>query len=133
MAKAISILVVDDSPLIRKKLYADLTERGAKVLLAGSVVDAKKQVLDAAEIGVFLIDYNLPGANGLDFLAWLREREAYAETPAMLLTTQCRSDDASSDALGISAWLVKPVSIENLWLVIEAVTAGKKPGEAAIL
>ena len=121
MAKVISILVVDDSPLICKSLHRDLTEKGAEVREARSVASAKKQVSESPPIDLFLIDYNLPGSNGLEFLTWLRQQDSYARTPAMFLTTQRKPDELAPDALGIRAWLVKPVSIDNLWLAIQTI------------
>ena len=123
MEKAISILVVDDSPLICKSLRTDLTAKGAVVREASSVGSAKKQVMESPPIDLFLIDYNLPGSNGLDFLKWLRKLDAYTYTPAMFLTTQQKPEGLDPGDLGIRAWLVKPVSIDNLWLAIKTIVA----------
>ena len=108
------VLVVDDSATIRRHLRAILEDEGLEVLDATNgaegLVEALRQPVD-----LFILDVNMPGTNGLEMLAQLRELEGYASTPAFVLTAE------SSPALveqgrkvGATAWIIKPVNPATL-------------------
>lgn len=79
-----AVVVVDGDPAVRHALKFSLEVEGFAVftyangheLLQSSVPDQ----------GCLVVDYNLPGMNGLDLLIELRSREV--EIPAILIATQ---------------------------------------------
>jgi FixJ family two-component response regulator len=79
-----TVLVVDDDPAVRNSLRFSLEIDGYQVRLFHS----DKDVLDLDELpqsACLILDYNLPGANGLDLLAAMRAR-GYT-SPAILITS----------------------------------------------
>jgi FixJ family two-component response regulator len=79
-----TILVVDDDPAVRNSLRFSLEIDGYRVRLFQS----DRDVLDLEELprsACLVVDYNLPGANGLDLLAAMRAR-GYS-SPAILITS----------------------------------------------
>ena len=70
------ILVVDDHVLIRDALRSVLKEvkRDAAVLEASDCSQAMEQIAEHADIGLILLDLNLPDRDGFSVLAELRER-----------------------------------------------------------
>jgi response regulator RpfG family c-di-GMP phosphodiesterase len=67
------------------------------------------------QVGIFLLDVNMPGMDGFELLARLRAQPQYARVPVAMLTAA--GDDASLEralALGADDYLVKPVSSYEL-------------------
>ena len=83
MTEQVRVVVVDDHPMVRAGLAAQLT-RSEQVALAGeadSVGQAKAVITDAAP-DVVLVDHQLPDGHGLDLLAHLT-----GTGPAVVLVT----------------------------------------------
>jgi CheY-like chemotaxis protein len=62
-----------------------------------------------------LLDVHLPGAAGLDVLAWLRGWPATAELPVVMVSGSGDSQDINrAFELGANSYLVKPVAFDAL-------------------
>lgn len=68
------VLVVDDEPLIRKAISRLLSKRGYSVVVAADGHEAMREA-DQMPFDVALVDYEMPGRNGLKVLSELRERQ----------------------------------------------------------
>ena len=66
------VLVVDDELLIRKAVSRLLTRRGYTVVAAADGEDALREA-ERLPFDVAIVDYEMPGRNGLQVLAGLRE------------------------------------------------------------
>ncbi|GMU42088.1 MAG: response regulator [Xanthomonadales bacterium] len=110
------LLVVDDDAGAREWMQALLQRSGAQVRLApealSALILAQQQVFDAA-----LLDWDLPGLNGLDLARTLR-----VQFPAMkLLAVTGRTtpaDHARGHQAGFAAHLDKPVRPDELLVAI---------------
>ncbi len=106
-----TILVVDDSPTIRKMVRAalgSLTDVG--FIEAASGLQAI-ETLAIHPVRMVVLDLNMPDMHGLDVLRFLRSHRQYRDLPVMVLTT--RSDDRSREEVleaGASSYLTKPFS-----------------------
>ena len=78
------VVIVDDDPAIRSSLAFSLQTEGFSVRSYASGTELLGDVL-VAKTSCLVIDYRLPGMNGLDLLAELRRRQVVA--PAILITT----------------------------------------------
>ena len=78
------VVIVDDDPAIRNSLAFSLRTEGIAVLAYASGAELLREI-PASGTGCLVIDYKLPGMNGLDLLAELRRRRI--ATPAILITT----------------------------------------------
>lgn len=79
------VLVIDDDQAVRGSLKFSLEIEGFDVRIYGSA----DEILKAEDIptrGCLIIDYYLPGVNGLDLLHQLNARHVHL--PAILITTQ---------------------------------------------
>lgn len=87
MAKALNILVVDDSRIILNRLFQQLNELEvvSKVAKATSFQKAL-EVLSQEEIDVALLDINLPGKNGIDLLSYITQNHPFIK--AIMVTNQ---------------------------------------------
>src|SRR5688572_4581324 len=104
-----TILVVDDSPTIRRMVRAALGSLGdATFIEAGSGLRAI-EVLGMESVQMVVLDLNMPDMHGLDVIRFLRSHDRYRDLPVIVLTTRGdeRSRKLAIDA-GASAYLTKP-------------------------
>lgn len=78
------VLVVDDDPAVRASLKFALELEGFEVRIFASP-DEILHDADLPRAGCLVVDYNLPGQNGLDLLRELKRRNV--TLPAILITT----------------------------------------------
>lgn len=117
------ILVVDDDPLFVAYLGAALREAGYSPATATESWSAMQLVHEfAPEIAI--VDYCLPGGNGLLLLETMRQMRPQI---AGVLVTGCGSEGLAfrSGRLGLAAYLAKPFEIEELLNVIAGMPAGQ--------
>jgi two-component system chemotaxis response regulator CheY len=110
-----TILIVDDSPTIRRMVRASLDSLpDAAFNEAASGLQAI-ETLAVTSVQMVILDLNMPDMHGLDVLRFVRSHEHYKDVPVMILTT--RGDQTSrDDALraGASAYMTKPFSPATL-------------------
>jgi CheY-like chemotaxis protein len=76
---------------------------------------AAKTLLNGEIPNVILLDINMPGVSGIDFLEFLRQRADFKKIPVVMLSTEAA--DVTVDqalALGADGYITKPVSIDEL-------------------
>lgn len=109
------ILVVDDSPTMRRMVMASLRDLdGVHFDQAGSGLEAIER-LALAPVHLVILDLNMPDLHGLDVLQFMRQQAAYRHLPVIVLTTR---DDPTSQAAalaaGASVYLTKPYEPQTL-------------------
>jgi two-component system chemotaxis response regulator CheY len=118
------ILIVDDSPTIRRMVRASLREiSDARLIEAGSGLEAI-ECLALSPATLVILDLNMPDLHGLDVLRFMREHRAYREIPVIILTT--RGDDAARAAAleaGATLFLTKPFEPKVLSGAVTALMA----------
>jgi two-component system chemotaxis response regulator CheY len=104
-----TILVVDDSPTIRRMIKVALTDVSeGRFVEAGSGLEAIEQ-LTLHQVALMVLDLNMPDMHGLEVLAFVRRHPMYRALPVIVVTT--RGDEASRAAAlaaGASLYLTKP-------------------------
>ena len=109
------ILVVDDSPTIRRMIIASLRSlEGVEVDEASSGLEAVER-LALAPVNMLFLDLNMPDIHGIEVIEFVRSHKAYSEIPICVVTT--RGDESSrSTALeaGANIYLTKPFTPERL-------------------
>ncbi len=110
-----NILIVDDSPTMRRMVTASLRAlSGVSFGEASSGLEAIER-LALAPVDLMILDLNMSDMHGLEVLDFLRSHQAYRDIPVIVLTT--RGDEASrTDALaaGASLYLTKPFAPQTL-------------------
>jgi two-component system chemotaxis response regulator CheY len=106
-----TILIVDDSPTIRRMVKASLAGfKNTSLIEAASGLQAIES-LAVTSVDLVVLDLNMPDMHGLDVLRFVRSHDHYKDVPVIVLTT--RGDGTSRDAAlhaGASAYLTKPFS-----------------------
>ena len=80
-----AILVVDDDPMILD-LYRRLLKKYPRVLYAATGTEALQLISEANDITVALIDFDLPGASGLEVIRELKKTFPGAEVVVVTAT-----------------------------------------------
>lgn len=115
-----TVLVVEDDPDIRELLKFTLERAGLKVVEAESGEDALT-VLDGPQPSVAIIDWMLPGINGVELTQRLREDPLTSAMPLIMLTARGEeADKLKSFDSGIDDYLTKPFSPKELVARVKA-------------
>ena len=107
VSKQLNILAIDDSPSMLRTINFTLNAKYKVHTLQKP--ESLKKVLGSVKPDLFLLDYNMPGANGFDLLRTIREYPEHKETPIIFLTAE-RSQENLKEAisLGTSGYILKP-------------------------
>jgi FixJ family two-component response regulator/anti-sigma regulatory factor (Ser/Thr protein kinase) len=119
MACSSRVLVVEDDQASRAFLEIALTKQGYEVVAAEDAAGAQAQ-LTPASIGTFscvVTDYLMPGHNGLELLAWIRQHDPSLAT---ILVTAVGEKNLVAESLrgGAIDFLDKPIDLATLLLSV---------------
>ncbi len=113
------ILVVDDEAEIRTSLEEILSEEGYGVACAANADEAMELVRDAP-YDVVLLDIWLPGRDGLEVLAEMRELKPNARPEVVIISGHGTIEAAvKATKLGAYDFLEKPLSLERTLIVLK--------------
>jgi len=109
------ILIVDDEEAARYGMARAL--KSYSVAEAGSVDEARKAIASARP-DLMLLDINLPGISGLDYL---RELSSGENSPPVVMITAHGSERTAVEAIKAGAYdyLAKPFEVDELRLVVK--------------
>ena len=110
------ILSVDDSAIVRKII------RGAAEILGYELLEAADgyEALSILEINhpnvkLILLDWNMPGMNGIEFLKKAKSNPNFTRIPVMMVTTESeRENIINAIKEGASHYMTKPFTVEDL-------------------
>jgi len=115
------VVIVDDDPAIRSSLAFSLQTEGFSVRSYASGTELLGDDM-TAEAGCLVVDYQLPGMNGLDLVAELRRRRV--AVPAILITTHPSAAVRERAAATGVALVEKPLLGDALFHEIQAALSG---------
>lgn len=128
---AFNVLIIDDSPAMRKFIRRVLALSGVEIgecLDAGDGQEALN-VLRANWVDIVLTDINMPNMNGEQFMEKMAEDPLLSSIPVLVVSTD-RSDARMKRMLGLGAkdYLTKPFLPEQLGGVLGKVLGGRAHG-----
>jgi two-component system chemotaxis response regulator CheY len=108
-------LVVDDSDAVRGLLADHLTQLGFAVEQAANGMEALARATRMQALEVVLLDWDMPGMDGLEVLRRLRAETGTRELPVVMLTTEHELPfvESALDA-GASEYLMKPFDAQTV-------------------
>jgi len=109
-------MVIDDSRAMRMILSRTLQRFGWEVAQASNGKDALDQIhREDSQVGLFLVDWNMPEMNGLDFIRMLRSDARYGTVPIMMVTTETEAEQmAAALEAGANEYVIKPFTEETI-------------------
>src|SRR6266850_32071 len=116
---SLRLLIVDDEEAARYGIRRALEAFGCEINEAGSVETARELMADA-KVDLLLLDVNLPGISGLEFLQELQSGNQ-AEMPLVVIITAHGSERLAVQAVksGAYDYVSKPFELDDLRLVVK--------------
>ena len=111
-----SVLLVEDSRAIRSVMINLMSNIGLQsVHTLENAQDAVAYLESGQTPDVVISDWNLPQMNGLEFLAWMRDRKATQHVPFMMISSE-KKPERVQEALskGVDEYLIKPFHQEEI-------------------
>jgi two-component system chemotaxis response regulator CheY len=108
-------LVIDDSRAMRMLLKRELVALGFEVSEAGDGNEALTRLAELGPVDVVLVDWTMPGMDGMTFVHQIRSDPAYEEMRVVMITSE--SDPAQifhALMAGVDEYATKPITREAL-------------------
>jgi two-component system phosphate regulon response regulator PhoB len=122
-----NILVVEDEPAIQELLALNITQAGHNAMRALSAEHAQ-ELLRETMPDLILLDWMLPGTNGLEFARKLKSDPLTKSIPIIMLTARGDEyDKVRGLEVGADDYVTKPFSPRELNARIKAVLRRRAP------
>ena len=115
MEDTMRALVIDDSKAMRMILKRELVALGFEVFEAGDGQEALSRLAELGAVDVVLVDWTMPGMDGMTFVHQVRAEAAYEEMRVVMITSE--SDPAQifhALMAGVDEYATKPITREAL-------------------
>jgi CheY-like chemotaxis protein len=112
-----TILVVEDDRDSREMLCTWLQQHGCRTLAASEGAEALRQMDEASDLALILLDLMMPGMNGWEFRASQRNHRRFRKVPVVVMT-------AHPNPAGEAEWLdpedvlLKPLDLQAVLHVV---------------
>jgi two-component system chemotaxis response regulator CheY len=120
-----TVMIVDDSQMVRKQVSRALVAAGFEVVEAHDGADALGQLSGPVPApALIVLDVNMPNMGGIALLQALRGRsQGVPMPPVVMLTTEGDPQlMREAKALGAKGWIVKPFKPEMLVAAVQKLT-----------
>jgi two-component system response regulator len=130
MNSLLNILLVDDSPddveltlmALQKTKFASNINVVSDGVYAMQYLKKEGEYKDAEKPALVMLDLNMPRKNGQQVLAEMKADQNLRKIPVVILTTsQAEEDIVRSYDLGANCYVSKPVDLEQLIKVVQAI------------
>jgi two-component system chemotaxis response regulator CheY len=106
------VLVVDDAMIMRnihRNVLVDFGVPDAGILEASDGKQALK-IATSQNVDLFLVDWNMPELNGLDFVKAIRAMDTYKDVPILMITSEAAKYNVlEAIEAGVTNYIVKPI------------------------
>ncbi|MDX1737311.1 MAG: response regulator, partial [Alphaproteobacteria bacterium] len=116
------VLIVDDNSMARTVLRNIVRRLGFRAVVAESGEEAieilaESQKSDGQPFEIVLMDWEMPGMNGIEAAVKIKNDNQFQQIPSILMVTAHQSEDLIPKALesGIDDFLTKPVTASELY------------------
>ena len=115
--RRVHVLIVEDDESLRSILARHLALKGFRVAEAASAEAAAAQLADGLVPALVLLDLNLPGRTGWEFLRGTSLAEA--GHPPVVVTTATTVSPSRLRELDVAGYLPKPFAMETLVATVD--------------
>jgi chemotaxis protein histidine kinase CheA/CheY-like chemotaxis protein len=118
------VLVVDDSPSVRRVVSNMLKQHGWEVQMARDGLEALDLISHETPAAV-LLDIEMPRMDGYELIATIRAQEQYRTLPLVVLTSRAAAKHQQrAMQLGASSYVIKPYQDEELINTLNSLVYG---------
>jgi sigma-B regulation protein RsbU (phosphoserine phosphatase) len=111
----VRVLIADDDPALRHGLFVHLLRWGYEPTLCADGTEARDTLRSGQPPPLALLDWNMPGVNGLELCREIRSLPHLASMYVVLLTAHSARDEMVTGLdCGADEYMVKPVDWELL-------------------
>ena len=113
-----TILIVDDSGVMRRIHRNTLLEHGVPEdgLIDAADGESALNVANQKPVDLFLVDWNMPKLDGVQFVKAIRAMPRYGKTPIIMITSEAaKYNVVEAISAGVTNYVVKPIHGEVLW------------------
>ena len=116
---SLKVLVVDDNAAAREVLEEQLRIIGAEIEQVASgteAIDAVKRADADRPFDVILLDWRMPGLDGVETARRIRTDSSLKSVPAIIIVTAFGREEVRSEAerVGVNGFLIKPINQSTL-------------------
>lgn len=108
----VTILLVEDNEMVAGAVRETLEVKGWTVEICSDGTDALERIISQAHYDLLLLDYELPGVNGLELVQRARQLEHRSRTPIIVLSATPVA--AAALRAGANEFLPKPQGVSSL-------------------
>ncbi len=110
------VLVVDDNQVSQEFLYDQLTTMSFNVHTVNSGKDALSELhrveleLDSQSYDLILVDWKMPGMNGIETAKWIKVNKAFTKAPIIIMISAYGHEDLKQQVedAGLDGFILKP-------------------------
>ena len=126
------LLVVDDNLTNRRILTRLALRWGMVPSTLPSALEALDRIRHGEGFDLAILDFSMPGMNGLELAAQIRARRSAEELPIVMLTSLGQRPAPHNEAsAGLAAYLSKPIKASELFTTLSAVVQGRRVAPVA--
>ena len=108
------VLTIDDSSTMRKIIKDFLGKIGDFTIEEAEDCSEGLKKLAETKMDLILVDWNMPGMTGVDFVKTVRSIPALAGIPIVMVTSNAEKEQVLSAVMaGVNAYIVKPFTAET--------------------
>jgi two-component system chemotaxis response regulator CheY len=109
------VLVIDDSRTVRAIIGKTLRELGMEVVEAAHGREGLDRLRAHPDVGLVLVDWNMPEMNGLEFIRAVRADRANDPVRILMVTTETEQEQVMRALeAGANEYLMKPFTRDIL-------------------
>jgi PAS domain S-box-containing protein len=132
ISKPANVLVCDDDPTIRTQLKTLLERKGYRVTTVAKGEDAITTAT-TQHPEVILLDLVMPGMNGWEVMAILKERPDTCDIP-IIICSVCTPENIDQSSHEFVDWVCKPVEEHSLFPILRQVlNQSSKPSKVLVV
>ncbi len=118
------VLYIEDNAASQRLMYKVISKRQDLELVEAMTAEAGLPLAQSLLPSLILLDINLPGIDGYQALAQLREMPGLQHTPVVAVTANAMKGDAERGlAAGFTAYVAKPLDIEQFYALLDKLLA----------
>jgi len=108
------VLVVDDDQSIASLLVEAISGESGYQAIGSPDAAIALETLSSVKVDLVLLDLDLPGMKGADFIDEMRKRPGYEQTPVLIVSATAAQHAQDLRSRGVALYITKPFDLGEL-------------------